>query len=65
MKACKFCKHGFIMYSHNLTPPCVYCYLEHGRYPEKKQPEHVCPYWEPDEEDEDEFETSNDSSLWS
>ena len=56
MKTCKFCKHGYNYYSPGNTPPCVYCYLKHGRYPEKKDPDDTCPDWEPDKE-EDDFET--------
>lgn len=55
MRTCKFCKHGYMHYSS--APPCAYCYLKHGRYPEKKDPDDTCPDWEPDEEDEDDFET--------
>ena len=34
---------------------CKFC--KHGRYPEKKHPDDTCHDWEPDDEDEDEFET--------
>ena len=36
MKTCKFCKHGYMYYSSE--PPCDYCYLKQGQYPEKKDP---------------------------
>lgn len=52
MKTCKFCKHGYMYYS--LASPCAYCYLKHGRYPEKKDPDDTCPNWEPDDEEEEE-----------
>lgn len=57
MKTCKFFKHSYNYYGPGKTPPCVYCYLKHVRYPEKKDPDDTCPAWEPDEEDEDDFET--------
>jgi hypothetical protein len=55
MKTCKFCKHGYMYYSQcRGLPPCAYCYLKHGQYPEKKDPDDTCPDWEPDDEEEEE-----------
>jgi hypothetical protein len=51
MKTCKFCKHGYMHYSS--VHPCAYCYLKHGQYPEKKDPDDTCSDWEPDEEEEE------------
>ena len=54
MKVCKFCKHGYVHFDKNGV--VAYCYLKHGRYPEKKDPHDTCQNWEPDEDDEEDEE---------